>query len=237
MRTVLSALRSFLAFIAEVKLTPTDLTCAVPSSRSRKTTIIPTITPGEEQSLLAIIDRETARGKRDYAIILLALCTGLRAIDIANLQFENLKWRTNTIEIIQQKTGRMLLLPLLADVGNAIIDYLLHSRPSSKVPYVFIRSHAPYTRFSSVSFYNIVSDYMKKVGIRQNDGDQRGLHCFRHSAAARLLAVETPLPVISTILGHADKNSTRTYLSTDLEHLRSCALGLNGIEVAEGELI
>jgi site-specific recombinase XerD len=236
MGTVLSALRSFLAFIAEAKFTSTDLACAVPSSRSRKTAIIPTITPEEEQGLLVVIDRETAKGKRDYAIILLALRTGMRPVDIAKLQLENLKWRTNTIELIQQKTGRMLILPLLADVGNAIIDYLLHSRLSSRAPYVFIHSHAPYTKFSSISFYNIVSGYMKKAGIRQNDGDERGLRCFRHSTAARLLAAETPLPIISTILGHADKNSTKIYLSTDLEHLRACALGLKGIEVAEGEL-
>jgi integrase len=235
MRTVLSALRSFLAFATAAKLTSVDLTCVVPGSYGRKTAIVPTITSEEEQSLLAVIDRETAKGKRDYVIILLALRTGLRSSDISNLQLENLKWRTNTIEIIQQKTGRMLILPLLADVGNAIIDYLLHGRPSSKKPYVFIRSLAPYTGLSS-SLNGLVSGYMDKAGIRQHDGDQRGLHCFRHSAAARLLAAETPLPIISTILGHADKNSTKTYLSTDLEHLRACALGLNGIEVAEGVL-
>lgn len=235
MRTVLSALRSFLIFAAAEKRTTADFTGAVPSSFGRKTTIVPTITPEEEHRLFAVIDRETAKGKRDYAIILLALRTGLRSVDIINLQFENLKWRTNTIEITQQKTGRILLLPLLADIGNAIIEYLMHGRPTSQDSYIFIHCQAPYTGLSD-NLYKMVSSYMEKAGIRQNDGDRRGLHCFRHSTAARLLAAETPLPIISTILGHADKNSTKVYLSTDLELLRACALGLNGIEVAVEEL-
>ncbi len=235
MRTVFSSLRSFLTFAAAAKYTVTDLTGAVPRSFGRKTTIVPTITVEEERRLFTAIDCKTAKGKRDYAIILLALRIGLRSVDIANLQFENIKWRTNTLEIIQQKTGRMLILPLLPDVGNAIIDYILHGRPATKGAYVFIRSQAPYTRLSE-NLYGIVNKYMVTAGIRQNYGDRRGLHCFRHSTAARLLAVETPLPIISTILGHGDKDSTTVYLSTDLEHLRACALGLKGIEVAVGEL-
>lgn len=235
MRTVLSALRSFLTFVAAKKRTTADFTGAVPSSFGRKTTIVPTISPEEENRLFAVIDRKTAKGKRDFAIILLALRTGLRSVDITNLQFENLKWRTNTIEIIQQKTGRILLLPLLADTGNAIIEYLMHGRPASQESYIFICNQAPYTRLSD-NLYAMVCKYMEKAGIRQNGGERRGLHCFRHSTAARLLAVETPLPIISTILGHADKNSTNVYLSTDLEHLRACALGLSGIEVAVEEL-
>ena len=82
-------------------------------------------------------------------------------------------WRTNTIEIIQQKTGRALNIPLLADIGNAIINYLLHGRPESQEPYVFLRIQAPYTKLSGhTTVYHIVSSYMKKAGIRQTDGDR-----------------------------------------------------------------
>ena len=73
---------------------------------------------------------------------------------------------------------------------------------------------------------------MKAAGIRQEPGDRRGFHCLRHSVAARLLSEETPLPIISSILGHRNKGSTKVYLSTDFEHLRACALNLEGIEVA-----
>ena len=78
---------------------------------------------------------------------------------------------------------------------------------------------------------------MKAAGIRQGKGDRKGFHCLRHSLAARLLSEETPLPIISSILGHRNKDSTKIYLSTDLEHLRACALSLRGIEVTKEELL
>jgi len=237
MRTVCTALRSFLRFLVSAELIPNSLVLSIPSSFARKTTIIPTITRQEEDQMLAAIDRNTMMGKRDYAILLIALRLGIRSVDITNLKLEQVKWQRNTIELIQQKTGHILMLPLLADVGNAIIDYLIHGRHASSEPYVFLRSHAPYTKLSgNAAVYHVVSGYMEKAHIRQNKGERKGAHCLRHTVASRLLSSETPLPIISSILGHADKNSALVYLSTDLEHLRSCALGLAGIEVVKEEL-
>lgn len=236
MRTLLSALRAFLRYAARTQLT-SDLTCAVPSSAARKTQSIPTITAEEEKKLFSCIDRTTSLGKRDYAILLLALRLGLRSIDIVQLKLEDIKWRTNSIVITQQKTGRQLETPLLADVGNAIVDYLLHGRPKSQITYIFLQSMAPYAPLSpDAGLWAIVNNHMKSAGIRQGKGERRGPHLLRHSVAARLLAAETPLPLISGILGHADKDTTKIYLSTDLDHLRTCALEMNGIEVAKEEL-
>ncbi len=238
MRTVLSALRSFLRFVESKNLTEFRLSNAIPSSSGRKTVIVPTITPEEEQKLLNSVDRTTASGKRNYAMLLLALRTGLRSIDIVNLKLGDIQWKSNTIEIVQAKTGVPLVLPLLTDVGNAIADYILNGRPDSQQPYIFLRTQAPYRKLSGHSAcYEISCKMMKAAGIRQGKGDRKGFHCLRHSLAARLLAEETPLPIISSILGHQDKDSTKIYLSTDLEHLRACALSLTGIEVTKEELL
>ena len=238
MSTILSGLRSFTRFAAQTGLTSSDLTVAIPKAFGRKTILIPTITAKEEDLMLAAVDRTTMVGKRDFAIILLALRLGLRSIDIVRLKLDDIKWTTDSISIIQQKTLRRLEVPLLADVGNAIIDYLLHGRPESNSPYVFLRSQAPYKNLSPRSgLYAVVASDMERAGIRQEAGQRRGTHCLRHSLAARLLAEETPLPVISSVLRHANKDSTRAYLSTDSEHLRHCALGLDGIEVAAGALL
>ena len=237
MSTILSGLRSFTRFAAQTGLTSSDLTVAIPKSFGRKTALIPTITAKEEELMLAAVDRTTVLGKRDFAILLLALRLGLRSIDIAGLKLDDLKWRTDSISIIQQKTQRRLETPLLADVGNAIMDYLLHGRPASNSPYVFLRSGAPYNNLSpGAGLYNVVASHMRKAGIRQEAGQRRGTHCLRHSLAGRMLAGETPLPVISAVLGHANKDSTKVYLSTDSEHLRHCALGLEGIEVTSKAL-
>jgi integrase len=237
MRTVLSAIRSFLKYIEGKDLTEFCLSNALPSSSGRKTVIVPTITLEEEQKLLDSVDGMTPLGKRNYAMLLLALRTGLRSIDIVNLKLGDIQWKNNTIEIVQQKTGNPLVLPLLTDVGNAIADYILNGRPTSKEAYIFLRSQAPYRKLSGRSnCYGISCKIMKEAGVRQNKDDRKGFHCLRHSLAARLLAEETPLPIISSILGHRDKDSTKIYLSTDLVHLRACALSLSGIEVTKDEL-
>ncbi|MBA4374964.1 MAG: hypothetical protein C0401_02175 [Anaerolinea sp.] len=238
MRTVLSALRSFLRFAKKKNLINCSLSRAIPGSFGRKTLIVPTITPKEEQKLLSSVDRNTPSGKRNYAMLLLALRTGLRSIDISNLQLINIHWKANTIEIVQKKTGTPLVLPLLTDVGNAIADYILNGRPYSQLPQIFLLTHAPYHKLSGrSSCYSVSRKTMKDAGIRQDNGDQRGFHCLRHSLAARLLSEETPLPIISSILGHRNKDSTKVYLSTDLAHLRACALSLQGIEVTQEELL
>ena len=236
MRTVLSAIRSFLRFVEEQKFTQFCLSNAIPGSSGRKTAVIPTITPEEEQKLLSG-DFSTPSGKRNLAMLLLALRTGLRSVDIINLKLEDIHWKSNTIEIVQEKTGTPLILPLLTDVGNAIADYILNGRPASLQPYIFLRSQAPHKKLSSRSAcYGIGHKIMKETGVRQGEKDREGFHCLRHSLAAHLLSAETPLPVISSILGHRDKDSTKIYLSTDLLHLRDCALGLTGIEVMQEEL-
>ena len=238
MRTVLSALRSFLGFVDSKHFAKFCLSNAIPSSAARKTEIISTITPEEEEKLLTSVDCTTSVGKRNFAILLLALRTGLRSIDIANLKLGDIHWKSNTIEIIQEKTNTPLTLPLLTDVGNAIADYILNGRPNSQQPNLFLQTLAPHRRLSgSSACYTISCKIMKDAGIRQGKECRKGFHCLRHYVAARLLFNETPLPIISCILGHRDKDSTKVYLSTDLVHLCACALSLKGIEVTKEELL
>jgi len=233
----LTVLRSLLSFVDSENLSTIDLVRAIPGSHDKKNYIFPILGRDEEKKLLRAIDRATATGKRNYAMLLLAMRIGLRSIDIVNLKLSDIKWRTSTIEIIQQKTKNPVVLPLLADVGNAIADYIMGGRPGSDCKYVFLRSLAPYKQLDCSSTYNISSKAMKDAGICQAGGERRGFHCLRRTIATRLLENETPLPVISTILGHRKKESTKVYLSADLKHLRVCALGLTGIEVTRKELL
>jgi len=237
MGTVFSRMRPFLRFLEKKDVTLPYLSGVIPRSWGRKTSIIPTITPVEEHELLKSVDISTPGGKRNYAMLLLALRTGLRSIDIIQLKLKDIHWENNFIEIVQEKTKVPLVLPLLVDVGNAIADYILNGRPDSQQPYIFLRIQAPFQNLAEhTTCYDISDKIMKEAGIRQGKGERRGFHCLRHYVAARLLAEETPLPVISSILGHRDKDSTKVYLSTDLEHLRICGLNLNGIEVNREEL-
>ncbi|MDQ0220690.1 tyrosine-type recombinase/integrase [Peribacillus cavernae] len=135
--------------------------------------------------MLKLIDRSTCIEKRNYAMVLLAMRTGLRSIDITNLELSSIDWRNKTIAIVQQKNGRPLMLPILTDVGNALSDYILNARPQSSLPYVFLRCQSPYTKLSRSNCYAISCSIMKKADIRQSGHQRKGFHIFRHTVAAR----------------------------------------------------
>lgn len=149
---------------------------------------------------------------------------GLRASDICRLRFENIHWETNTLCLIQKKTKEKVELPLLTEIGNAIIDYLKYGRPESELPYIFIRAGRPYDKLEEPTLHSIVSFYLKRAGIKNIDKKKHGPHALRLSLAGILLEKKTPLPVISEVLGHTNTESTKNYLRIDLESLRQCAL-------------
>lgn len=235
MRTVLSALRVFLSFLWMTGETLINLTAAVPSSGSRKVAVVPTLTAEEEVQLLQSIDRSTCLGKRNYAMVLLAIRTGLRTVDIINLKLTDIDWRSNTINIIQQKNRRPLSLPLLPDVGNALVDYILNARPESANPHLFLKIYPPFVKLTDC--YHVSRRALEKAAIRNDCSQSKGFHIFRHSVASRMLASEVRLSVISNALGHGSMESSKTYLSTDSAHLKACALTLKGIEVSKEELL
>jgi integrase len=140
------------------------------------------------------------------------------------LKFSNLHWDTSTIEIEQVKTGKELILPLLPDVGNAIIDYLKYARAKSEEPYIFLSERPPYSYFTSSNVItHIVQRAYIKAGI--NIKSRRyGPRSLRQSLGFRLLEESTVLPVISEVLGHKSTESTRYYLRIDLKSMQQCIL-------------
>jgi integrase/recombinase XerD len=174
--------------------------------------------------MVSSIDRGNPRGKRDYALILLAARLGLRASDIANLTFSSFKWDKNIIEVAQQKTGEPVTLPLLNDVGEAVIDYIRYARPKSDLPFLFLKLNAPNDVMYSNSIHHTVYTRLKEAGIRILPGKKHGPHALRHSLASALLENNVPMPVISEALGHADTESTSVYLNIDVARLRECAV-------------
>lgn len=222
----LCATRSFLGYLYNSEFHPQDLTSTIPSIKARKQNRIPSVWTSENVTkLLDVIDRGNPAGKRDYAMILLAARMGLRTIDIKHLKLDNLKWQDNRLELIQSKTSRELILPLLPDVGWAIIDYLKNGRPKVDSPYVFLRQIAPLEPFSDEDrLHQIVVKYMKLAKIPLSPQKRKGMHSLRHTLASRLLEKNTPLAVISDILGHISTDSTAVYIKVNVDRLRECAL-------------
>jgi site-specific recombinase XerD len=180
----------------------------------------------ELKSMLAVIDRNNPIGKRDYAMILLACILGLRISDIKNLRFSNFIWEDKKLSIIQHKTHKPLTLPVPDSVGWAVIDYIQNGRPNYyETDFIFLKHMPPFdTIGDSNHMSQIIQRYMRKAGIDQRHKKHSGFHSLRHSAGSMLLELETPLPVITNILGHSDSNVTAIYLKTDLRKLKQCIL-------------
>lgn len=220
----LIVLKGFFRYLYEKDILPTNYSHLLPKNGYKNRSKLPSVfSELEIEQLLQVVDRGNAIGKRDYAILLLAAKLGLRASDIANLKFCQLLWNRNIIRINQLKTGEPLELPLLAELGNAIIDYIKYGRPDTDSPNVFIISVSPYAPLLATSIYTIVSKYFTQAKINTHKR-KRGPHALRHSLAGQLLDRKTILPVISEVLGHKNTESTKYYLSIDLRSLRICAL-------------
>ena len=219
------ALRSFMKYAYQQKLLAIDYSNKTPRYRSINQPKLPSIYSKDEiEKLIYSIDRSSPIGKRNYAITLLAARLGLRASDISRLQFTELHWDTSTIEIRQVKTGKELELPILPDVGNALIDYLKYGRPKSESPFVFLIAKAPYAQFhTSQVVTHVVQRAYRKAGIDVK-GRRFGAHSLRHSLGLRMLEESTALPVISDVFGHKSTESTRYYLRIDLKSMKQCML-------------
>lgn len=225
-------LRVLFRYLFNQKLITENLSIAVPSIQCRKKSKIPSAYSQEEtRQLLKCVDRGNPKGKRDYALLLIAIRLGIRASDICKLTFENFKWESNAIELKQDKTGDPIVLPLLNDVGEAVIDYIKYGRPAVETNTVFLRLSAPIGRLKAPTLHSIVTHYMNKAGILIPKGKKHGPHALRHSLASALLHNNTPMPVISEILGHSDSQSTSVYLKIDTLNLREYALDVPSIKV------
>lgn len=223
---VLCGTRAFLRFLHDEKILMTDISGSLPCMQARKQTRIPSVWKKDDLlKLLAAIDRGNPSGKRDYAIILLVARLGLRCIDVKHLTFSNFNWNENYLEFSQSKTGKPVRLPLLKDVGWAVIDYLQNGRPASDSLCVFLRHLAPIEPFSDEDrLHQIIVKHMRVAKLPVSEKKKIGMHSLRHTLATSLLEQHTPIQEIADILGHQSTESTPVYLKSSLKLLQECAL-------------
>lgn len=228
------SMRAFFRFLLETGESQTDFASKTPMVQARKQTRIPSVwTADELKKLIVAIDKGSPKGKRDYAIILMACCLGIRCTDIKNLKMEHFRWEEKQLVFTQSKTRETISLPLTTEVGWAVIDYLKYGRPSIDSPYVFVKHMAPFGPFSEADHLNqLISRYMEQARIPKLK-KRRGMHSLRHTMASMLLEKETSLSTISDILGHVDTDSTAVYLKTDIEKLKECALDFDEVSTHE----
>ena len=221
---IVSALRVLFRFWREEHIVDDRFEELFDTYKTHKPERIPSyFTANEVMRIEQSVSRNSANGKRNYAMLLLASRLGLRASDIANLQFSDIDWDKNMITLTMQKTKKVIELPLLADVGNAIIDYLRHGRPKSDSQNVFLSGNAPYVTATKNMVCAAINGIILRSGV-DTSGKHHGPHSLRHSLASAMLNGGSMMPVISESLGHRSTQTTLAYLKIDIRSLQKCAL-------------
>jgi site-specific recombinase XerD len=217
-----TALRAFLHYGRYRGDITQDLVAAVPSVANWSMSSIPrAISATSVRQLLASINRHTARGRRDYAILLLLARLGLRASEVAFLELADLNWEGGQVTV-RGKRGVRAALPVPADVGAAIAAYLRHGRPRSACRRVFLRARAPIHGFAGPSAIAcVVRDALERAGV---SAPTKGAHQFRHGLATQMLRRGASLTEIGEVLRHQSPETTTIYAKVDLDALRTLAL-------------
>lgn len=218
------AIRQFCSFLYEKGLTSTNLSYVLAMNNFPQHEKLPSVYNSDEiKQVEDSIEQSSAVGKRDYAIFLLASRLGLRVSDIAALTWDNIDWDNGKITLYQCKTKAPVELPLLKNVGEALVTYVRDSRPKSHFKEVFLSAKAPYRPMTRISLNGVVTRIMQSSGI-ETSGRRFGPHSMRHSLASNMLRQGTSLPTISSVLGHESTQTTMEYLRVDVTNLRECIL-------------
>jgi integrase/recombinase XerD len=215
----LPALRSLLRYLHVAGLIGAPLAQAVPAGRGYPRPALPRAASIDQiRAVLAACDRDSAAGRRDYAILLTMARLALRGGEVARLLLSDIDWRAAEVTI-RGKGARTDVLPLPADVGEAMADYLLRARPTSTSRHLFVTMVAPFTGLATSSITAMVGRACAHAGV-----SRFGPHGMRHAVACELLASGASMEEIGQLLRHAQERTTAIYAKVDQARLAELAM-------------
>jgi integrase len=231
-------IKKFMSFLKNAGYISINAERLITFSSPKRIKTLPCFTEIESDALLSAIDTSTPLGKRDFAIMRLALGTGLRGEDIFGLCLTDIDWRKYEISVNQSKTGTHIVLPLLPDVGNAVADYILNARPKVDSPHVFLRHRKPHHWLGDGPTGALIMErYQDGAGLSHTAGDGKTFHAFRRTVGARMIRAEEPLPSIAQQLGHKRIESTKRYIPLNDDMLRVCCMDISDYATKKEGLI
>lgn len=218
-KMTVTGLRSLLGFLHLRGLVAGPLAEAVPSTASWRLSGLPrALEPEQLDALLASCDRATPSGRRDYAVLAMLARLGLRAGEVAALRLEDVDWRAGELVIVG-KGRRAERLPLPADVGEAIVDYLQSGRPATALDRsLIVRVRAPHHGLTTGGVTQVVFAAARRAGLGPIHA-----HRLRHTAATSMLRAGASLEEIGQVLRHRQALTTAIYAKVDRDALRQIA--------------
>lgn len=227
-RDTAGVLRVFLRYAHREGVVDADLSAAIGWPQVYRLSTIPwSISWDEVNRVLAGVDRRTVAGRRDWAILLLLVTYGLRGREVAALTLDDIDWRRERLAVPERKAGHSTAFPLSTVVGDALLDYIQHGRPTTDDRHLFFRAVAPRTPIGPAAVSSLARQYLLKAGVSV---PRPGSHTLRHSAVQRLVDANVDLKTIGDFVGHRSARSTEVYAKVAVEALRQVAMG-DGEEV------
>ena len=218
-----SVLRVFLRYVYRERIIARNLSAAVETPRKYRLSSVPrSISWDEVRRMLESVDRRSAVGKRDFAVLLLLVTYGLRAREVAALTLDDIDWERERLLVPERKAGHCTAYPLSSIVGEALLDYLRHARPGTTHRQIFLRVPAPHVPIGWNAISNRAASCLRKAGIHVH---RPGSHTLRHTCVQRLVDAQFPLKTIGDYVGHRSTSSTEIYTKVAIEPLRDVAIG------------
>lgn len=233
MNCALRSLRHLIQYLNEHKLARINVDLKVFNPKAPLRRLIAPFTQDDISAMLGVIENNSRTPKRDAAIILLAFNTGLRCVDIRNLQLHNIDWKKEEVRIVQKKTGISLSAPLNGKTLNAIASYILEERPQSEDTHIFLRAFPPYEAIKSTSPLDYMIDkYCRLASVDKIE--YRSFHSLRRAFGTELAVAEVPITSISQMLGHRDMGADKAYLSFNHTQTSLCAADFSEVPITKG---
>lgn len=226
LKSTVSALKHFYLFLIDIGLAESNILLALKPWDTPHKKIYGILSDSEKDKLLDAIDTGNDIGKRDKAIMMLAMDCGLRSSDICGLKLNEIDWRTSSVCFIQQKTQKAVSVPFSRKTGDAIADYILNARGKSDLPYVFLKKSYFDSAMTSSLLCTRIKKYLKTANINHPKAERISMHTFRRSLGTALIDSGENLEIVAQVLGHKDKEATKGYISVSEKMLRSCAMDM-----------
>ena len=224
LQSTASALKHFYGYLIENGHTQPNIFAAIKPWDTPRKRIYGILTDIEKEKLLDAADGNSDVGKRDKAILMLAMDCGLRSSDLCNLKLRDIDWHSASINIIQKKTGKQVTIPFSERTGDALADYILNARGTSSLPYVFLKKSYCDSSLTSSLLCQRFKKLMLRAGIIRPASEKINMHTFRRSLGTSLIDSGESLEMVAQILGHRDIEATKRYISVSEQMLRSCPM-------------
>jgi integrase/recombinase XerD len=187
---------------------------AMPAKRFDRA-LISFLTTDEVKALLAAPDRSTLIGRRDHALLLTAIQTGLRVSELTGLQDQDLHLGTTSYLLARGKNRKQRTIPLTSQTVKVLTGWLKERQGGPAEP-LFPSNRRGQLSRDAVEW--LIAKHTKAAAERCPTLRTKKVtaHVLRHTTAMTLLQSEISTSVIALWLGHEQESTTRGYLHGDL---------------------